>query len=142
MASYGHYGQHAARIGPDIMLDPTSHIQFGSVLPKKAWITLCKTDPDPIWMAPVRFWPNATGPEASQCTRITGPGSGRPQLAHYQIPTFRLGYKCSSTDGTDHIVQSQPRSVLVLTVSCFGHRSGLEASWWARIIRSTSGQCF
>ena len=35
---YGHYGQRAARIGPDrikIMPDPTSGIQFGSVLAKE-----------------------------------------------------------------------------------------------------------
>ena len=33
------------------MPDPTSRIRFSSVFTKKAWITLCKTDPDPIWMA-------------------------------------------------------------------------------------------
>ena len=33
------------------MPDPTSHIRFSSVFPKKALIILCKTDPDLIWMA-------------------------------------------------------------------------------------------
>ena len=33
------------------MLDPTTHIRFGSVLSKKAWIMLCSTDLDLIWMA-------------------------------------------------------------------------------------------
>jgi len=33
------------------MPDPTSHIRFSSVFTKKAWITLCKTDPDLIWVA-------------------------------------------------------------------------------------------
>ena len=33
------------------MPDLTSHIQFGSVLPKEAWIILCKTSLVPIWMA-------------------------------------------------------------------------------------------
>ena len=33
------------------MTDPTSGIQLSSVFPKKARIILCKTDPDPIWMA-------------------------------------------------------------------------------------------
>ena len=51
------------------MLDSTSRIRFGSVLPKKSWIILCKTcltsDPDPDDL--VRFWPNATGPEATRC---------------------------------------------------------------------------
>ena len=31
--------------------DLISHIRFGSVLPKKARIVLCKTDPDPVWKA-------------------------------------------------------------------------------------------
>ena len=39
---------------------------------------------------PVRFWPNASGPEASQSARITGPGSSRTQPARYQFPTLRL----------------------------------------------------
>ena len=37
------------------MPDPTSRIRFSSVffffLTKKAWVILCKTDPDLIWMA-------------------------------------------------------------------------------------------
>ena len=38
----------------------------------------------------VRFWPNASGPEASQSARIIGPGSSRTQPARYQFPTLRL----------------------------------------------------
>ena len=49
---------------------------------------MCKTDPDLIQV--VRFGPNAFGPEASQCARIIGSGSGRTQPACYQLPTFRL----------------------------------------------------
>ena len=33
------------------MPDPTSCIQIGSVFPKKAQITICRTNPFPIWMA-------------------------------------------------------------------------------------------
>ena len=33
------------------MPDPTFRIHFSSVFPKKAWIILRKTDPNPIWMA-------------------------------------------------------------------------------------------
>ena len=33
------------------VLDLTSHIQYCSILPKKARLILCKTDPNPIWMA-------------------------------------------------------------------------------------------
>ena len=45
----------------------------------------------------LRFWPNASGPEASRCARIIGPSSGRRQTAHYHFPTFRLGYILSQT---------------------------------------------
>ena len=38
----------------------------------------------------VRFWPNASGPEASLCARIIRPWSDKNQSAHYQFPTFRL----------------------------------------------------
>ena len=73
------------------MLDLTCRIHFSSVFPKKAWIILCKTDPDLIWMAWSGFgqmhlvWKQAGVQESS------GPVSGRMQLAHYQLPTFRLG---------------------------------------------------
>ena len=73
------------------MPDPTSWIRFSSVFPKKAWITLCKTDQDPIWMAWSRFgqthlvWKQACLQESS------GPVSSRTQPARYQFPTFRLG---------------------------------------------------
>ena len=33
------------------MPDPTSRVGFSSVFLKTAWIMLCKTDQDPIWMA-------------------------------------------------------------------------------------------
>ena len=39
----------------------------------------------------VRFWPSASSPEASRCSRIIGPSSRRTQPARYQFPTFRLG---------------------------------------------------
>ena len=45
------------------------------VLPQTALIILCKTRLDPVW-----FWltvPNGSGPEASQCARITRPASGQ-----------------------------------------------------------------
>ena len=51
---------------------------------------------------------NASGPEAIQCARITGPSSGRTQSAHSQTQLH------SSTDGLDHILQNQPGSSLVL----------------------------
>ena len=73
------------------MLDPTSCIQFSSIFWKKAWIILCKTDPDPIWMAWSEFslthlvWKQAGVQES------LGLVSGRTQPAHYQFSTFKLG---------------------------------------------------
>ena len=97
--------------------------------PKKAQTLLCKTDPDPIWMhGLVRFWPNGSGPEASQCTRIIEPGFwGRTQPARHQFPTFRMR---SSTDGPDHLVQNHPGSDSVLAdcVRFWPNGSGPEAS--------------
>ena len=108
--------------------------------PKKAQTLLCKTDPDPIWMhGLVRFWPNGSGPEASQCTRIIEPGFwGRTQPARHQFPTFRMR---SSTDGPDHLVQNHPGSDSVLAdcVRFWPNGSGPEASRCARIIRPASG---
>ena len=100
---YGHYGQRAARFGPDsiIMLDLTSHICFSSIFPKKAWIILCKTDPDPIWMAWPGFgqmplvWKQAGEQDSS------GPVSGRTQLACYPHTTISgySGLECPTVTG-------------------------------------------
>ena len=76
------------------MPDSTFCIRFSSVFPKKEWIILCKTDPDPIWMAwsgsgqTHLVWKQARVQESS------GQVSGRTQLGYYQFPifsTFRLG---------------------------------------------------
>ena len=50
-ASYGHYGQRAARIGPDRIITPdkNSGIRFGSFVPKKGPDQLCRTGPYPMW---------------------------------------------------------------------------------------------
>ena len=47
------------------MPDPAFCIHSSSILPKKAWTIVCKS-------SMVRFWPNASGPEASWCARIIG----------------------------------------------------------------------
>ena len=75
------------------MPDLTFRIRFSSVFPKKAWIILRKTDPDPIWTVWSGFdrthlvWKQAGVQESS------GPvsGSGRTQPARYRFPTYRLG---------------------------------------------------
>ena len=38
-----------------VIPDATSCIQFGSIIPRKAWTILCKTGLDPIWMACLYF---------------------------------------------------------------------------------------
>ena len=79
------HGKHAGSNPETFRLQPVM-----AFTPKKAWIILCKTDPDPIWMACSRFdqthlvWKQAGVQESS------GPVSSRTQLACYQFPTFRL----------------------------------------------------
>ena len=55
------------------------HNQPSASFPEMARNILCKTSPDLIWLwlaDCVRFWPNGSGLEANQCTRIIGPTSG------------------------------------------------------------------
>ena len=76
-ASYGHYGQRAASIGPD-------SIYAGSEFSHPIRFRFSKEGPDRIAQnrpgsdldGLVRLRPNASGPEASQCAGIIGPGSG------------------------------------------------------------------
>ena len=75
--------------------DPISGIWFVSVFPKKAWTILCKKDPDPIWMAWTGFGQKKSGPEASWCARVVGPGFWQNVTRCCKFtssPTFRLGY--------------------------------------------------
>ena len=73
------------------MPDPTSCIRFGSVLPNKACIILCKTDPEPIWMACSGFGQTHLVWKQAGVQEPSGPVCGRTQPARYQFPTFRLG---------------------------------------------------
>ena len=125
------------------MPDPTSRIRFSSVFPKKAWIILCKTDPDLIWMAWSGFGQTHLVWKQAGVQESLGPGSGRTQPARYQLPHFQTRFR-SSTDVPDNIVQNQLGSDLVLAacVSFWPNGSGPEASRCARIIRPVSGQCF
>ena len=61
-----------------------AHYQFptfrrSSVLPQTSRIKLCKTSPgSDFFLADcARFWPNGSGPEASQCARIIRPACGQ-----------------------------------------------------------------
>ena len=125
------------------MPDPTFCIGFSSVFQKKAWITLCKTDPYPIWVAWSGFgqthlvWKQAGEQESS------GPVSGRTQPARRCVSHFQTRFHFS-TEVQDNIVQNQPGSDLVLPdcVRFWPNGSGPEASRCATIIRPASGQCF
>ena len=102
------------------MPDPTSRILFGSVLPKKAWTILGKTDPDPIWMAWSGFGQTHLVQKQAGVQESSGPVSGRTQPARYQFPTFRLGSVLPQT-ARIYCCQTNPDPILFwLIVSGFG----------------------
>ena len=102
------------------MPDPTSRIRFSSVFPKKAWIILRETNPDPIWLAWSEFgqtylvWKQAGVQESS------GLVSGRTQPARYHFPTFRLGSVLTQTTVSILCKNSPDPMEFWLTVSGFG----------------------
>ena len=117
------------------MPDPTSRIRFSSVFPKKAWIILCKTDPDPIWMALARFGQTHLVWKQAVVQELSGPVSGRTQPAPLPVSRFQIRFR-SSTDVPDNTVQNQPGSGLILAdcVRFWPNGSGPEASRCAGII--------
>ena len=129
------------------MPGPSSRIRFGSVFPKKALIVLRKTDPALTWMAWSGFGrtrlvrkqasvQESSGPVLAECT----------EPDRYQFPASRPGSVLLPTALLRRSVQNQPGSDLVLSDcvrSVWPNGSDPEASRCAaRIIRSTSGQCF
>ena len=110
------------------MPDLTSCIWFSSVFPKKAWIILCKTNLDLIWMAWSGFGQMHLVWKQAGVNESYGPVLGRTQPAHYQFPTFRLS---SIHPQMPQIIlyKNQPGSYLVLAdcVSFRPNRSVLEA---------------
>ena len=85
---------------------------------------LCKTGSDLDGL--VRFWPNASGPEASWCAGIIGLGSGRMQLACYLFAIFRL---CCNLPQIAQITLCKTSLDLIwfwLTVSGFGQ---MDLAW-------------
>ena len=92
-ASYGHYGQHAARIRLNhkcrIWLPQFPHtvsVWFHSS--KESLDHIVQNWPGSNLDGQVRFWPNMSGLEASWCVIIIGPSSGRMQSACCQFPRF------------------------------------------------------
>ena len=119
----------------------TSCNWFGTILPKKAWIILCKTSLDPIWMAWSGFFPNTSGPGASQCARTIGPCSGRMQLPAitYQFPTFRLS--CILPQMAWIRLRNASQDLFWFWLSAFGQMDPvIKARWCARIIEPASGK--
>ena len=51
---------------------------------------MCKTDPDPIWVAWSGFGQTHLVWKQADVQESSGPVSGRTQPARYQFPTFRL----------------------------------------------------
>ena len=125
------------------MPDRTSRIRFSSVFPKKARMRLCKTDPDPIWMAWSGFGQTHLVWKQAGVQESLGHGLWQDVTGPLPVSQFQNRLR-SSTDVPDNTVQNQPESDLVLP-DCvrFGpNASGPEASQCARIIRPASGQCF
>ena len=86
--------------------------------------------------------PNTSGPEASRCAGIIGPGFWQDATGPLPVSNFQTRSR-SSTDVLDNIVQNQPGSDLILAdcVTFWPNGSGPEASRCTRIIRPASGQC-
>ena len=122
------------------MPDPTSRIRFSSVLPKKAWILLCRTERSDL-DGLVRIWPNASGLEANRCAGTIGPDFWQEATGPLPVSHFQTRF-CSSTSVPGNTVPNQPGSDLVLAdcVRFWPNGSGPEASQCARIIRPASGQ--
>ena len=89
----------------------------------------------------VRFWPDASGLEASLCAGIVRPGSGRTHWARYQFSTFRLGSFLPQAAWIILCKTSLEPVWFWLTVRFWPERSGPEANWCARTIWPASGQC-
>ena len=80
------------------MLDPSSCIRFQFPSSKEKPGSYCtQNQPRSNLDGLFRFWPNASGSEASQRPRIIGPTSGRTQPAHYEVPTFKLSCMLTQT---------------------------------------------
>ena len=143
-ATYGHYGQRAARIGPDRIYarsDFPHPFQFR--FSKECMGHTVHNRPGSDLDGLVRVWPNSSGLEASWCAGIIGPGIWQDTTGPLSVSHFQTRFR-SSADAPDNIVQNQPGSDLVLAdcVRFWPNGSGPEASQCARIIRPASGQCF
>ena len=112
-----HYGQCAAKIGPDriLMLDPTDFLHPGFSVPffQRRYGLYC-AEPTRIRSG----WPGqgltkliSSGSKLVCRTHRPGPVSGRMQPVRCQFPTFRLGSGCSSTFVLDNKSCAKPARI-------------------------------
>ena len=143
MATYGHYGQRASRIGPGSICrsDFPHPIQF--CFSKEGMDHIVQNRPRSDQDGLVSVLPNASGLEASWCAGIIWPGFWQETTGPLPVSHFQARFR-SSTAVPDNIVPNQPGSDLVLAdfVRFWPNGSGPEASRCARIIRPASCQCF
>ena len=114
------------------------------IFAKKARITLCKTDPDPIWMAWSGFGQTHLVQKQAGVEESSGPVSSRTQPEYYQLSIFRLGCVLLLT-ARIILCKTNPERIrfgLHVYVRLRPNGSGPEASRCATITRSTSGQQF
>ena len=137
-ASYGHYGQRAARIGPDRIIMQIRLSAYNSVL-------FFQRRRGPCFAKPFRIrseW-RLVQKQLSQCAKIIGPGfwqdaTGPPPVSLLLDSVVflhrRPGSYCAKPAGSDLFLADCVR---------FGpNRSGPEASRCARITQPASGQHF
>ena len=142
-ASFGHYGQRAARIGPDsicwIRLLASFLAFFFFFFLKKAGIILCRTDPDPIWTVWSGFGQTHLARKQAGVQESSGPVSGRTQPARYHFPTFRLGSALPQTSRTI-LCKNQSGSDLVLADCAMFWPNGSSPDRKQAGVQESSGQ--
>ena len=109
-----------------------------------AWVILCKTDPDPIWMAWSWFCPNASGLEASWCLGMIWTGFWQDATGLLPVSHFQTRFRFF-TDVLDNIVETSPDPNYVVLADCvrfWPNGSDPKGNRCTRIIRPASGQCF
>ena len=142
-ASYGHYGQRAAKIGPDRV--------YRIPLPVSDSVPFFQRRHGPYCAKPTRIrsgWPDQglakriwsrSKPVCRNHRARFLAGRNRPATGFPLRSWFR-----SSTDGPDDVMRNQPGSDLVLadSVGFWPNGTDPEASRCARLIRPASGQHF
>ena len=133
--------------------------------PESAWIVYAGSNfPDPIrfcsskdGLDPIvrtlpgssldglfRFWPNASGPEASWCARIIAPSSGRAETARYQFPLSDSVIFFHRQPGSYYAKPAWVRldSGLLCQVLAKQIQSGSQPASVHKSLGPSSGQCF